>query len=387
MSGSWRTRTVLAGALVALVAVGGPRIAVADPVGAGTASGFGLTASLAGTELVPPTPEAGVTAAPFGDDQTNTLVPLDADPLAVNGTLVASGAVHEASDIPTALEQSAQAVAGPYNAQGIGQVEDLEVLVDAVGEGVPVVEADLVRGEAVAVCSAGAVQYSAESEVVNLVIGGEDPLSGPLNDLIDQITSAINASPLVELVSVEPNVVTVTPTGAAVDALVVTVLSALPDNPLVELRIGHAEVSGVGCGSATQVPECSDTADNDGDGVIDAQDPGCHTDGNPDNPDSYDPADDSEADVPQCSDTGDNDGDGLIDAADPGCHTDGDATNNASYDPTDDDETNATGGPLPKTSAPAAASLPSTGGTVPTALASALGVGALAVFALRRRLA
>ncbi|MBW3609553.1 MAG: hypothetical protein KY463_14675 [Actinobacteria bacterium] len=42
----------------------------------------------------------------------------------------------------------------------------------------------------------------------------------------------------------------------------------------------------------------------------------------------------------QCSDGIDNDGDGLIDAADPGCHTDGDPNNPASYDPNDDDETN-----------------------------------------------
>jgi len=41
--------------------------------------------------------------------------------------------------------------------------------------------------------------------------------------------------------------------------------------------------------------QCSDTADNDGDGVIDAADPGCHTDGNANNPGSYDPSDDSEA--------------------------------------------------------------------------------------------
>ncbi len=33
----------------------------------------------------------------------------------------------------------------------------------------------------------------------------------------------------------------------------------------------------------------------------------------------------------QCADGKDNDGDGLIDAADPGCHTDGDASNTASY--------------------------------------------------------
>lgn len=385
MGDSWRTRAVMAGALVALLAVGGPRIAAAEPIGAGTASGFGLTASLAGTELIPPTPEAAVTAPPFGDDQTNTLVPIDAAPLAVNGTLVASGAVHEASDIPTALEQSVQAVAGPYNARGIGQVEDVEVLVDAVAADVPLIEADLIRGEAVAVCSAGTVQYSAQSEVVNLVIGGQDPLSGPLNELIAQITEALNASPLADVVSVEPNVVTVTPTGAAVDALVVTVLSALPENPLVELRIGHAEVTGVGCAAAPPAPQCSDAADNDGDGVIDAQDPGCHTDGNPANPGSYDPNDDSEVDVPQCADTADNDSDGLTDAADPGCHTDGDATNSASFDPTDDDETNVAGGALPKTSAPAALAL--TGGMVPTALASALAAGALAIFALRRRLA
>jgi hypothetical protein len=42
---------------------------------------------------------------------------------------------------------------------------------------------------------------------------------------------------------------------------------------------------------------------------------------------------------PQCSDGIDNDGDGEIDAADPGCHSDGNAANPASYDPSDNDET------------------------------------------------
>ncbi len=41
---------------------------------------------------------------------------------------------------------------------------------------------------------------------------------------------------------------------------------------------------------------------------------------------------------PQCQDGEDNDGDGVIDANDPGCHSDGDATNTASYVATDDDE-------------------------------------------------
>ena len=51
---------------------------------------------------------------------------------------------------------------------------------------------------------------------------------------------------------------------------------------------------------AVESPECdscADGIDNDGDGVIDAKDPGCHTDGNADNPDSYDPNDDDETDV------------------------------------------------------------------------------------------
>ncbi|HYF25774.1 MAG TPA: hypothetical protein VD931_08565 [Baekduia sp.] len=92
--------------------------------------------------------------------------------------------------------------------------------------------------------------------------------------------------------------------------------------------------------------QCSDGRDNDGDGLIDARDPGCHTDGNANNPASYDPDDDNEgggAGGPQCSDGRDNDGDGRVDARDPGCHTDGNADNPASYDPDDDSEADGAG--------------------------------------------
>ncbi len=55
----------------------------------------------------------------------------------------------------------------------------------------------------------------------------------------------------------------------------------------------------------------------------------------------------------QCADGVDNDGDGVIDSADPGCHTDGNANNAASYDPTDDSEgggaANLNAGSLPFT--------------------------------------
>jgi len=43
--------------------------------------------------------------------------------------------------------------------------------------------------------------------------------------------------------------------------------------------------------------------------------------------------------APQCSNTTDDDSDTLIDTNDPGCHTDGDPTNPVTYDPNDDDET------------------------------------------------
>jgi hypothetical protein len=101
--------------------------------------------------------------------------------------------------------------------------------------------------------------------------------------------------------------------------------------------------------------ECSDKVDNDKDGKIDSSDPGCHSDGNPDNPASYNPSDDSEADSgggtggsggggkPQCSDGRDNDGDGKVDGSDPGCHSDSNANNPSSLNPDDDDESDEKG--------------------------------------------
>ncbi len=106
--------------------------------------------------------------------------------------------------------------------------------------------------------------------------------------------------------------------------------------------------------------QCSDTADNDGDGLVDAADPGCHTGNNLNNP--YDPNDNDEnnpaaggggsGDVTddgdddggdaQCADTRDNDGDGVIDEDDPGCH-EGNNINNP-YNPDDDSEGSDGGG-------------------------------------------
>ena len=56
----------------------------------------------------------------------------------------------------------------------------------------------------------------------------------------------------------------------------------------------NTNASGVKGVGANGKPECSDGVDNDGDDLVDAGDPGCHTDGNADNPSSYNPNDDSE---------------------------------------------------------------------------------------------
>jgi hypothetical protein len=61
------------------------------------------------------------------------------------------------------------------------------------------------------------------------------------------------------------------------------------------------------------VSQCSDGRDNDGDGLVDAADPGCDA-GNSEAPNNR------PAQASDCHDGRDNDGDGLIDAAqDPGC--------------------------------------------------------------------
>ncbi|GBD33893.1 hypothetical protein HRbin34_00194 [bacterium HR34] len=56
----------------------------------------------------------------------------------------------------------------------------------------------------------------------------------------------------------------------------------------------------------TNKPKCSDSIDNDGDGKKDIQDPACHTDGNPNNTNSYNPDIDSENEKPVITLLGNN---------------------------------------------------------------------------------
>lgn len=66
------------------------------------------------------------------------------------------------------------------------------------------------------------------------------------------------------------------------------------------------------CQEPAPLPECSDGLDNDDDEYIDEEDPGCHTDGNPNNPESYDPEDNDEYNRPPKVVYGDYCGDGEI---------------------------------------------------------------------------
>jgi LPXTG-motif cell wall-anchored protein len=367
-----------------LVVVAAAALVVGPLTGLGTAgadehaaaSAFGATVTLGGNDVIPPTPSAEVAAPPA--EASETVIDIPAEPVIINGTLTATAIAHTTADLESALTVVEQELPGPYSATALAEIEEAGVLYEVAGEGVPLLSAALIRAEAVAVCGP-TPQFSASSEIIDLAIGGEQlPLNDPVQEIIDGITTVLAESGLNAVVDVQRNVVTpLAGGGVGVDALVVTVLAAAGDDPLAQIRLAHAEVTPDACAAA---PECSDGVDNDGDGVIDADDPGCHTDGDATNPASYDPNDDSEADT-ECSDGVDNDGDGVIDADDPGCHTDGDATNPASYDPSDDDESNARG--------PAqAAELPKTGsdGQLPAGAAALMGLG-LAAAAVRRRLA
>jgi len=326
--------TLTVGALIPV----GLSSAGADPASAATASAFGASIDLAGQDVLPPRGTATITLPPGGNDGPNALLLVPVEPVAVSGTASGQATATTASDIPTSLKQVTQAVPGPYNARAIGLIENLDVLTSVAGVGTSLVSASAVRGEAVGVCRGGAAQYSANSEIIDLNIGGTSiPLNAPLQSLIDAVGAVID--PLAMVVDIERNQVVVNADGASVVALRITVLGALngvpivDQEPLADIILGAAEVRGLRCG---RVPQCSDTQDNDGDGKIDAQDPGCIND-------------------------------------------------QGVFDPNDDDETDR----LPRTAAvpnnSGGGELPRTGGTSTAPLAGGLAVLALGALTLRRR--
>lgn len=235
-------------ALAAAVVLALPPVASADPVAAGVARGYGATVELGGESVIPPLPEATAEAPPDADTE-EVVIGIPADPLLINGTLIARANAHSAADIASALEVESQETDGPYNARGLGQIEDLQLL---IADDMALLEADVVRAEAVAVCDGGQVRYSATSEIVNLAIGGQQvPLNGPVQDLVDAVNAVLEQTTLNQVANITRNVVTQLPDGGiTVDALVVTLLEAAGDEPLARVVLGHAEAAGVSCAGA-----------------------------------------------------------------------------------------------------------------------------------------
>jgi hypothetical protein len=183
------------------------------------------------------------------------------------------------------------AVPGGYNARAYARTEGL-----AVGASNPVtadpndliepalISVGAVEAEALVSCVNGRAVFVSGSRLAGpLTVAGLD-LAVPVDNTLNSVTDILQ---LPGVLQVTRNVVASTANGVSVIALQITVLGT----GLV-VNISQAQVTG---GTCAPVPQCSDGIDNDGDGRIDIADPECHTDGNADNPASYDPNDNSEA--------------------------------------------------------------------------------------------
>ncbi len=288
--------------------------AAADPASAAVVSAYGANLDLGDSALIERAGLAESVLPPGGDDLSD-LITLPVGTLVETGAARGQATTSAADVLPSLLDEQQQPVPGPYNARGIGQVDDLGLLLEVptgvlnVNLELATISADSIRAEAVGVCRAGRAVYSGQSELINAEINNEPlGLDTPLTDLLETINGLLE--PLQAVVDIDRNQVSITDQGVIVNALRVTVLDAIPDpetgglipnleqpNALLDLTIGQAQVGGLQCPPADR-PECSDTQDNDGDGRIDANDPGCINNG------VYDPNDDDERDLPRTADTG-----------------------------------------------------------------------------------
>jgi len=227
-------------------------------------------------------------------------------------------------------------------------------------------------------CKNQAAKTTSASQVIQL---GNNGIPLPASGCADGTPDTVVDIPL--LARIVCNADDVVGAAAVREALDVFVLNAGATSLLKETTASTEATSVAPTGGETG-PQCSDYIDNDGDGVIDNADPGCHSDNNASNPASYVPGDTSEQDASpttpsgdetgaECSDNVDNDGDKKVDERDPGCHSDGNPNNAASYEPGDDDEGDegnqggGAGGPTAQAGAPGglnAGNLPLTGSNV-----------------------
>lgn len=277
--------------LVLLLSLLGPGAASASPLTQGSAYGYGAYVSLGGSDLITPTPEAN--AGPGPDTNSGELVTVPLDTVAFAGAAGTTARTTSESTIDSELGSEYLNVVegGPelpsaYNVQAYSRVAGAAVLAEEVLEADVVqsiidelelgaeevfpalVSADVVHSEALVACQDGNATVVGGGQVVGLGVLGmslTDTVDGTLNqviDLGDTVLSTLGATLVV-------NEVIQTANGVDVNALRLTIPG------LLEVILAHTEVSDVTCGP-TDLPECSDGIDNDGDRKVDfPADPGC----------------------------------------------------------------------------------------------------------------
>ncbi|HVF54488.1 MAG TPA: choice-of-anchor P family protein [Actinomycetota bacterium] len=314
-------------------------------VGGGSASGetvSSATTSAYGVQLSGPVPieaQPAVSASIADGHADDAVLVVPADPLATSFTAsVSADASKEATQdalLQAVMEAQSPGLPTKWNARGHAITEDLQAVTDQI-------LADVIESESVAACDGNAITFGSAARIVNLVVAGTAvvlPPPAPNQVVIDQLG--------IRIVFWETNWDPAT--GGTTDGsdTVFTNGVHITAPGGIDLIVSHSEATAacaLGGGPQTGPAQCDDGRDNNDaeDTLADADDPGCHTDGDATNSGSYDPDDDNEADAAECDDGVDNDDaeDSLSDINDPGCHTDGNPANSGSYDRNDDDEGN-----------------------------------------------
>lgn len=168
---------------------------------------------------------------------------------------------------------------------------------EALLPGLPAIHAEVLNTKAGAYCAGDRPAFYSDSKVVNLTIG-------------DQLIAIPDNKPYeldLVIAKVYINELVATPNSVTRRALRIS-------SPLLALDVVLAEskanAEGNPCGPAHEPPAppaphkkpaCSDGKDNDGDGLSDKKDPGCHSDRNAKNRRSYKPNDNNEYNKVSCT--------------------------------------------------------------------------------------
>lgn len=300
-------KSLVIGLLLLMTVMSGP--ADASPLRTTTARAFGAKIDLLNTNVLAETPP-NIVAGPEPGTGSNNLVTVPLGTVVSNGTASAKAQVTRDSVIQSELPGNLLRVFRPggaprpelYNARAFSRVDGLAILASDV-DGLPpevglilttagvdtLVAADAIASEALVSCVDGRPVLVGGTLLAGArVLGSDltDTLDGSLNQTVVPAGNTV-----LELLGgriIANEVVKDSDGELAINALHVILPGVL------DVVLAHSEVTGVACGPP---PQCSDGIDNDGDRKIDAEDPGCHTDGDANNPNSYDPNDDSESNL------------------------------------------------------------------------------------------